>query len=483
MPRVVVVGLGPAGPELVTPATAEAIDRIPRRFLRTSRHPGAVAVPDATTFDHHYESAETFDEVYARIVEDLVTAARDHGEVLYAVPGSPLVLERTVALLRADPRVEVELLGAMSFLDVAWARLGVDPVEANVRLIDGHRFAIAAAGQVGPLLVAHVHDRWVCSDIKLAVDEPPSQPVTVLQRLGLPDESVFDVPWAELDRSFEPDHLTALWIPELASPVAAELLRFAELVPTLRHGCPWDRAQTHASLARHLLEESYETLDALDGVGRAGIRGALDADGNPIDDGVDPEVAAAAYGHLQEELGDLLFQIGFHAHIASEQGAFTLADVARGITDKLIARHPHVFSPDAAANEAGSPPGAADDAAELAATWEQAKRREKGRASVMDGIPPTLPALAFATKVLGKAQTVLGDAVPGARQSATGSDGVASNRSDDEVGQLLLAIVAEARADGIDAEQALRSTAKRLADSVRSVEAAEAGADGVGTAR
>ena len=107
--------------------------------------------------------------------------------------------------------------------------------------------------------------------------------------------------------SFDPDHLTALWIPQLAAPVAVELVRFAELVRTLRRECPWDREQTHRSLTRHLLEETYETLEAIE---------ALD----------DSDTSVA---HLEEELGDLLFQVFFHATLAAEEGWFTLADVAR----------------------------------------------------------------------------------------------------------------------------------------------------------
>ena len=129
--------------------------------------------------------------------------------------------------------------------------------------------------------------------------------------------------WEELDRTVEPDHLTCLWIPALAEPVAAELARFAELVRTLRARCPWDRQQTHRSLTRHLLEETYEVLEAID---------ELDA-------------GPAGYEHLEEELGDLLFQVAFHATLAAEAGQFTLADVARGVHDKLVDRHPHVFGP------------------------------------------------------------------------------------------------------------------------------------------
>ncbi len=141
----------------------------------------------------------------------------------------------------------------------------------------------------------------------------------VLSRLGLPDESVRTVAWDDLDREVEPDHLTSVFIPVLAAPVAGEVARFAELVRTLRERCPWDREQTHASLTRHLLEETYEVLEAI---------GALDVE------------AGEGFEHLEEELGDLLFQVVFHATLAAEEGHFTLADVARGIHDKLVHRHP-----------------------------------------------------------------------------------------------------------------------------------------------
>ena len=126
-PTVTVVGLGPGGDEHVTAETLAAIERIPHRYLRTSRHPSAHLVGAATSFDDVYEAAERFADVYAEIVERLVAGAAEHGEILYAVPGSPLVLERTrrvAARRRAHP---CDVLPALSFLDVAWARLGIDP--------------------------------------------------------------------------------------------------------------------------------------------------------------------------------------------------------------------------------------------------------------------------------------------------------------------------------------------------------------------
>jgi tetrapyrrole methylase family protein/MazG family protein len=429
--RLTVVGLGPAGPELLTAATRAAIDAADpeRRWLRTARHPSAPAAGTARSFDHVYDEAPTFDAVYRRIADELLAATAD-GDVLYAVPGSPRVLERSVDLLVAEAPasgVDVDVLPAMSFLDLAWVRLGIDPLEEGVRLVDGHRFAEAAAGERGPLLVAHCHNRRVLSDVKLAFDTEEPERAVVLQRLGLPDEHVVEVPWADLDRAVDPDHLTSVFVPVVAAPVAAELVAFDELVRTLRRRCPWDREQTHRTLTRHLLEEAYEVLDAIGG-------------------GDDAE--------LEEELGDLLFQVVLHAAIARERGAFTLADVARGIHDKLYARHPHVFGDEVATT-----------AEEVAAGWEARKQAEKGRASVFDGIPATLPSLLYATKVLRKAEAI-GAQVPRAEPAG----------GEDELGDALLGLVAAARAANLDPEAALRAAADRVRRAAEATEAAEGGA-------
>jgi tetrapyrrole methylase family protein/MazG family protein len=315
----------------------------------------------------------------------------------------------------------VEVLPALSFADLVWARLGIDPVATRARLVDGRHFAVEAAGSAGPFLVAQCDQPHVLSDIKLAVEDGPD--VVVVQRLGLPDESIATVAWDDLDRAVEPDHLTSLWIPELGEPVAVEVARFAELVRTLRSACPWDREQTHASLTRHLLEEAYEVLDAID---------HLDVD------------AEDGFGALEEELGDLLFQVVFHATLAAEEGQFTLADVARGIHDKLYARHPHVFDPDTPAT----------DLAQLTVDWERRKVEEKGRDSVMDGIPATLPSLAYAAKVQKKA-------------SSQGVDWRTLVDDDDPWAARVLALVDEARVAGVDPELALRRAVVALATRYR----------------
>mgnify|MGYP005816020967 CR=1 FL=1 len=456
--RVVVVGLGPAGPDLVTAAAAEAIARVPVRFLRTTRHPAAAAVPEASSFDELYERSSTFDDVYRAIVDALVGAARTHGEVLYAVPGSPRVLERSVDWLLGDGRVGVDVCPGVSFLDLAWARLGVDPFEQGVRLVDAHRFAERAAGERGPLLVAHCHANWVLSDVKLAFEDDVPPRAVILQRLGLPDENVVEVPWDELDRAVEADHLTSVWIPEVAAPVAAELARFWETVRTLRERCPWDRSQTHRSLTRYLIEEAYEVVEAIE------------------DGDVD---------HLEEELGDLLLQVFLHSAIATQAGDFTLADVARGVDEKMIRRHPHVFGD-----------VSVDSADDVRRNWEDIKRGERAGAaggdagrpvSALDGIPGALPALLHATKLGRRAATAGFDWPDASGAFAKVEEELAEVRADahdparaeEELGDLLFAVVDLARQLSVDPDAALRGSAARFRERFVVVErlAAERGVE------
>ncbi|CAB4564701.1 unannotated protein [freshwater metagenome] len=419
-PVVEIVGLGPAGSEHVSRHTLDRIAAHRHRWLRTAVHPSAVVVGDAATFDDLYESADSFDDVYSSIVERLVQAAREHGEILYAVPGSPLILERTVRALIDDERIRCVVNPAMGFLEMAWSRLGIDPVEEKVTLIDGHTFAASAAGVEGPMLVAHCHANWVLSEIKLSAEDTvdasnDDDQVVILHHLGLPDEQVLSVRWSELDRTVEADHLTSIYVPALTVPVGSELVSFHRLARTLRERCPWDREQTHRSLVTYLLEETHEVVDAIL---------ALDPDDPSTDE------------HLAEELGDLLYQIEFHAAIAEEEGRFTMGDVARGINDKLVRRHPHVFG-----GETG------DD---LVASWDAIKKAEKREKGIsdgpFDGIPSSSGSLAYAAAVLKKAAKAglhieVAPLPPGL---------------DLELGELLLAVVAECRRRGLDPEVVLR---------------------------
>jgi tetrapyrrole methylase family protein/MazG family protein len=443
--RVVVVGLGPAGVDLLVPRARTAFAAARRVYVRTARHPAVEQLGghgvDVTAFDDRYDAAVDFDEVYEGIVAALVSAAAEHGRIAYAVPGNPGVAERTVALLRERAKrgdIELEIVPGLSFVDLAWSTLGVDPMD-GARVVDAQTFAADSAGASGPLLIGHCISRALLSDVKLVLLEslPAETSVTVLQRLGLPDERVLEVELAELDRAIEPDHLTSVYVDAGTARIGGAFTELVELARQLRGpgGCPWDAEQTHHSLARYLLEEAYETVETIE---------ALPADAPA------GEPDLAAYARLEDELGDLLFQVVFHSILAAEAGAFTVADVAQGIHAKLVRRHPHVFGD-----------AAAETAADVLASWEQIKKVEKGTDSLVEGISPGLPALLYAHKLYRKAVTV--GLEPGGVDEALDRAALAIDRlraappagTEAALGDLLAAAVVVARARGVDAETAL----------------------------
>ena len=211
----------------------------------------------------------------------------------------------------------------------------------------------------------------------------------------------------------------------------SQLQRLVEVMNQLRSpgGCPWDAEQTHESLLKYLLEESYEFVDAV-------------ASGNRVD--------------MREELGDVLLQVYFHARIAEEHPAepFSIEDVAQGIADKLIRRHPHVF--------AGVE---VKDSGDVLQNWEEIKKLEKGRTSALDGIAMSQPALPLIEKLLYRAEKYNVELqTPNTVDLIEGAD-------EGAVGQALLAVIAWAHANGIDAEASLRNEALKLSEQVRAIEA------------
>ena len=199
--------------------------------------------------------------------------------------------------------------------------------------------------------------------------------------------------------------------------------RLEELIATLEQlrapgGCAWDADQTHESLVRYLIEETYELVDAIE---------------------------AGSDAEMVEELGDVLYQVVFHSDIAASEGRFTLEDVAAHMNAKMIGRHPHVFGD-----------RVAETADDVVAMWDDLKRAEKpGRTATLDGVPPGMPSLLLADKLLGKTAFSAPD-IPFS--------------SEDELGAHLLGLVAAARAQGLDAERALRGALRGLQDDIRAAE-------------
>ena len=214
-----------------------------------------------------------------------------------------------------------------------------------------------------------------------------------------------------------------------------EVDRLVEIMATLRAQCPWYREQNHRSLVPYLVEETCEVVEAIEGLPAGTVAGT-----------------GPAAVHLREELGDLLFQVVFHAEFASESDdGFDFDDVAAGVADKLIARNPHVFA-------------AQEVPADLTDVWERRKAQEKGRTSALDGIPDRLSALSRASKVIGRA-----------RSHRVPLDLPAEEIDATALGQEIVMLVARAQASGVDAEQAVRDAVRALESDVRAAESDPAG--------
>jgi len=427
--------------------------------LRTRIHPAADAFSGVSSYDDYYDSADSFEVLYPKIVDNLVELASTspNGEVVYAVPGSPMVAERTVELLRLRSDVEVICEPAISVIDVACARLGKDPMALGLRVVDALGSVEPFRGP-GPLLILQTYAPEILASV--ADRLPRETVVTVLHHVGLDDEVIKELPAMELVSFDSADHLTSLWVEGLRT-AGESMDDLVDFMRRLRAECPWDQEQTHASLTRHLLEEAYETLDALETFVRVESEGG------------DHSVAVA---HVEEELGDLLFQIVFHAELGDEEGHFNFATIADGVRDKLTGRHPHVFGD---VEVSGSE--------EVASRWEDLKKKEKGRESVTDGIAWQLPALTLYAKLLRKAQQV--DLGSGTGENARGQaisalqslnfapsgaiDSQSTSDTESAWGDALSAIAMCAQWSGVDLEGVLRERALQLRSEIQQHESSK----------
>ncbi|MDA8096066.1 MAG: nucleoside triphosphate pyrophosphohydrolase [Clostridia bacterium] len=445
--EITIVGLGPGAVEALPVGVVDALGQSgTKNILRTERHP---VVPwlreqgiEFVCCDHYYEQGRDFAEVY-REIADLVLEVSRWSPVVYAAPGHPLVAEEATRLiLEGGPgkNRKIRIIPAMSFLDAMFATLRLDPA-AGINIIDALQLdKQSPVRRIGNILM-QVHGPLTAGDAKISLMEHyvDDQPVTVVRAAGVPgEERIAEVALYELDRLDWIDHLTSVYIPPAVDERPTYSLDpLAHIMAELRseHGCPWDREQDHASLKKYLIEESYEVVEAVESLDMYSIR---------------------------EELGDLLLQIVFHAQIAREEGHFDLNDVIRGICEKMIHRHPHVF---------GST--RVKDAAEVLVNWERLKRDEKesGR-SCLEGIPRSLPALQRADLIQSKVSRVGFDwpNYRGAMDKVFEELGELKEafrtedkeRITDELGDLLFATVNLARLSGVDAEDALRHTMEKF---------------------
>lgn len=453
---ITVVGLGSGGEDQLTLGTLKKIEQATHRYARTNDHPAIadLAARGLTfaSFDFAYEEHDRFEEVYEAIARTLLQAALDHPDetILYAVPGHPMVAERAVQLLREQAPshgVELAILGGESFLDQAFTRLGFDPIE-GFQLLDASELTRERIRPSLHTIIGQVYDSFTASDVKLALMNvyPDDYPVTVGRALGVEgQERIVTVPLHELDRLSDVyGNLTLVYVAADADDRLRRrsFERLHEIVAILRSpdGCPWDREQTHQSIRKNFIEETYEAIEALDND--------------------DPD-------NMKEEFGDVILQVLLHSQMEEENGAFDVFDVLAELNDKLIFRHPHVFGGVDAA-----------DAEEALKNWEQMKAEEKRRkgtperVSVLDGIPKDLPALPRAFKLQKKAASVgfdwpdIGGVFDKIEEELAelrrASESESPERQKDELGDLLFAVVNAARFLKADPEEALAGTNRKF---------------------
>jgi tetrapyrrole methylase family protein/MazG family protein len=320
--------------------------------------------------------------------------------------------------------------------------LKIDPVEGFV-LLDGTDLQEHHVQPNLHHLICQVYDAFVASDVKLTLMEsyPDDYPVTVVTAAGIVgEERIQTIPLYELDRLDSYSNLTTVYVPPTEEDMALnrQFWRLREIVTTLRspNGCPWDREQTHQSIRKNLIEETYEVLETIDDE--------------------DPEA-------MCEEMGDLLLQIMLHSRMAEEDGYFTVQDVIAGLNEKLIRRHPHVFGT-----------SNAEDADEALQNWEDIKKKEKqGKEketiSRLDEVPRDLPAILKAYKYQKKAADVgfdwdeLSEVLDKVKEEWDElREAQTPEHRREELGDLLFVIVNVARFMKIDPEEALALANKKF---------------------
>ncbi|MDK0840634.1 nucleoside triphosphate pyrophosphohydrolase [Clostridium perfringens] len=442
-----IMGLGPGAYEALTIGALKELKNNKNIYFRTEKHPTVDFLKDEgikfESYDHAYEKYDSFDDVYKYIAEDLITKIKDDEDLIYAVPGHPLVAEKSVINLIElckENNIQYEVLPAVSFVDAMMEALQVDPIE-GVKIIDAFDMKNQILDKRIGTIITQVYNKFIASEVKLRLLEGYEDDTEIIfvRAAGIEGlESIRKIPLYELDWQEDIDYLTSIYIPkDLGNK--KDFQDLLDIIETLRNpgGCPWDREQTHESLKSALLEECYEVIDAIE---------------NKDEDA------------LIEELGDVLLQVVFHASIGKEDGYFDIMDVIGGISNKMINRHPHVFG-----NEE------ANTSEQVLVNWDEIKKEEKGIKTLteeMQNIAKSLPATTRAYKVQKKAKKVGFDwddvncAMDKVKEELNEIKEVynCEDKSiiEGEVGDLLFACINVARFLEVDGELALDKTIKKF---------------------
>ncbi|WP_347372405.1 nucleoside triphosphate pyrophosphohydrolase [Clostridium saudiense] len=450
-----IVGLGPGSPDALTIGAVRALEESKNLYFRTEKHPTVdylkKGLTSFKTCDNYYEEGNSFDEVYSNIANEMIEEYKKCGELVYAVPGHPLVAERSVLNLINlcnENNIEYKILPAVSFVDAMMDRLQIDPIE-GLKIIDAFDIKNQILDKRIGTIITQVYNVLIASEVKLELLEYYNDETEIyyVRAAGIEgEESIRKIPLYELDMQEDIDYLTSVYIPKDIN----NKKDFYDLINTIEilrgeDGCAWDREQTHESIKNSLIEEAYETVEAIEG------------------DNIDG---------LIEELGDVLLQVVFHSVIGKEDGYFNISDVIEAITTKMIYRHPHVFGN-----------VVADSSKEVLENWDELKKKEKNYETLteeIEGIAKTLPALTKAHKVQKKVSKVgfdfedVNEAVKKIEEEINEVlDVYKSNNMEkiiNEVGDLLFACVNVARLLNVDEEEALNKSIKKFVKRFKFVE-------------
>ena len=442
-----IVGLGPGAPEALTIGAVDAIRKSDNVYFRTEKHPTVEYIKEQginfKTCDYFYESSESFDEVYKRISESIIEEYNKTGELVYAVPGHPLVAEKSVfnlIELCEKASIEYTILPAVSFIDAMMDRLKIDPIN-GLKVIDAFDIKNQVLDKRIGTIITQVYNQLIASEVKLALTEYYDDETEIIycRAAGIEgEESIRKIPLYELDMQEDIDYLTSVYIPKDLNN-KKDIYDLIQVIDTLRgeDGCPWDREQTHETIKKAIIEESYEVADAID----------------KEDDNA-----------LIEELGDVLLQVVLHSAIGKEDGYFNFNDIVEGICNKMVYRHPHVFGDSHMSTSS-----------EVLLEWEELKKKEKSIESVtedLEGIAKALPALIRAEKIQRKASKVgfdwdeVEEAIKKVREEINELIEVYNGENKakivEEVGDLIFACVNVSRFLKVDSEEALNLTSDKF---------------------
>ncbi|WP_313233507.1 nucleoside triphosphate pyrophosphohydrolase [Tissierella praeacuta] len=447
MGKIYVIGLGPGSIDSLTLGAINRINSGDKNFLRTEKHPTVKYFIDNNipykSYDSLYDNEDSFHKLYEKIAEDLIEESKKYSSINYFVPGNPLVAEKTVEILM-DKDIDIEIISGMSFIEPMIELIRRDPIN-GLKIVNGEEFDILMVDINIDMIITQVYNYRILSEIKLILSEiyGDEHEIYLIHSAGIEeDEKKLYIPIYELDRGKEVGPLTSIFVPKIDNN-PKKVFDFNDLLGIMKvlrsqNGCPWDMEQTHESIRQSVIEEAYEVVDAID-------KGDIDS--------------------IIEELGDLLLQVIFHSQIAFDEGEFNIYDITSALGSKLIYRHPHVFLKKSVENSE-----------EVVYNWNMLKYAKRNITKFTDKLKdiPRLPALMTSFKIQEKAAEIgfdwdniegpLNKVIEEHQEvlEAIEEFGGGDERTEEEVGDLLFAIVNLSRFLNINPEIALNRTINKF---------------------